>query len=60
MSTKTCDVCLEVLPETVFRRYQNKKSGEFRRLSTCNACRQKNPKRPDLVKLKTKTLPTPE
>lgn len=53
INVKKCDTCSEELPETCFRRYQNKKHGDFRRLATCNSCRQKNPKRPDLILKKT-------
>lgn len=56
MSSKACDTCFDTLPETFFRRYQNKKHGDFRRLATCNSCRQKYPKRPDLVELKRKKI----
>lgn len=45
-----CGSCGLLLPATFFHRYKNKKSGEFRRLKRCNACRQKDPKRPDLSK----------
>lgn len=47
--TKVCGICKEDLAETCFRRYKNAKTGEYRRLKNCNACRQKNPKRLDLV-----------
>lgn len=54
VTTMICEDCKENLSMTFFHRYKNAKTGEYKRLKRCNACRQRNPKRPDLASKKSK------